>query len=114
MNGYGHSDAGKRRFDRYSDMIRKVTCLFTQVFLNQKELLDTETEFFSRDAANLDDFLFDQDSGFSKVEAIRQFDFLDFVFIEMDPTLRPWAKFASKVPTPSILDNGPRTDVPQN
>lgn len=59
--------------------------------------MDTETEFFSRDANDLDEFLFDQESGFSKLEAAHQFNFIDFVFIEIDANSRPWSKNLKKV-----------------
>ncbi|CAD8132817.1 unnamed protein product [Paramecium octaurelia] len=90
VNGYGKSETGKQQFERYCGQIRKL-------FLNQKELLDTETEFFSRDANDLDEFLYDQDSGYSKQEAANQFNFIDFVFIEIDANLRPWSKHLKKV-----------------
>lgn len=59
--------------------------------------MDTETEFFTRDVSNLDDFLFDAESGYQSGDAARLFDFLDFIFVEMDASLRPWSKFSQKI-----------------
>ena len=59
--------------------------------------MDTETEFFTRDVSNLDDFLFDADCGYQSGDAARLFDFLDFIFVEMDASLRPWSKFSQKI-----------------
>jgi hypothetical protein len=39
--------------------------------MTQKELLDTETEFFVRDVSNLEQFLFEGDSGYSSRDAAR-------------------------------------------
>lgn len=63
----------------------------------QKELVDTETEFFIRDRNNLDDFLYELDSSYVKKEAAKFFDHLDIIFISGDPYLLPWAPSAKKV-----------------
>ena len=63
----------------------------------QKELVDTETEFFIRDKDNIDDFLYELDSSYVKKEAAKLFDHLDIIFIAGDPYLLPWAPSAKKV-----------------
>ena len=65
--------------------------------MSQKELLDTETEFFIRDLENLDDFLYELDSIYVNPESARLFNFLDMVFIQGESNLRPWALKARKV-----------------
>ena len=45
-----------------------------QILSEQKELVDTETEFFIRDRENLDDFLYEIESSNLKREAGNNFD----------------------------------------
>lgn len=40
----------------------------------QKELVDTETEFFIRDKENLDDYLYEIESSYLRKEAANNFD----------------------------------------
>lgn len=70
---------------------------FLKIFLGQKELLDTETEFFIRDLHNLDDFLYELDSIYVSSESARLFDFLDMIFIQGESNIRPWSPQTSKV-----------------
>ena len=37
-----------------------------KIFINKKELIDTETEFYIRNKDNLDDFLYERSSSFVK------------------------------------------------
>ena len=52
-----------------------------------------------RGVHDLDEFLFEGDSGFASQESARQFDFIDLVFIEMESNLRPWSPGAHKLST---------------
>ncbi len=40
----------------------------------QKELLDNETEFFTRDKYDLDDYLYELDTSYTRKEAANAFD----------------------------------------
>lgn len=75
--------------------MRKLKIL--KIFLRQKELLDTETEFFIRDLSNLDDFLYESDSIYVSPEAARLFNFLDMIFIQGESNLHPWCPKNFKV-----------------
>lgn len=66
-------------------------------FLRQKDLLDTETEFFVCDRNNIGDFLYEMSGNFISKEAAKSFDFIDMVFVEGDANLRPWSPKASLV-----------------
>jgi hypothetical protein len=68
------------------------------MFLGAKELLDTESEFYVRTAENLEDFLFEGEE-FSKKESGIAFDYIDFVFIEIESNVRPWSAFSKKMVT---------------
>lgn len=68
-----------------------------QALNSQKELIDTETEFFIRDRHNIDDFLYELDSSYVKKEAAKLFDHVDIIFISGEPYLLPWAPSAKKV-----------------
>jgi hypothetical protein len=59
--------------------------------------MDTETECFIRDKDNIDDFLYEIDSGFVKKEGATNFDALDIVFITGDANIRPWSLSMKKV-----------------
>ena len=65
--------------------------------LEQQELLDTETEFFFRDKDNVDDFLFELNSSYSKKESADLFNNVDMIFIEGDSNVRPWSPSLRKV-----------------
>ena len=59
--------------------------------------MDTETECFIRDKDNIDDYLYEIDSGYVKKENAINFDQLDMVFITGDANIRPWANSMKKV-----------------
>lgn len=50
-----------------------------------------------RSRNDLDDFLYELDSPYSRPQAARAFDYIDMVFMEGEPSLLPWAPAASKV-----------------
>ena len=64
-------------------MIKKVQnyWIIYKFVLKQKDLLDTEMEFFIRDKADLDDVLYEADSDTNKKESALFFDSMDMVFI---------------------------------
>ncbi|EGR31050.1 hypothetical protein IMG5_118860 [Ichthyophthirius multifiliis] len=70
-----------------------------KVMTEQKELVDTETEFFIRDKNNLDDYLYEIESSYLKKEAANNFDQLDMIFIIGDANVRPWSIQMRKILT---------------
>ena len=68
-----------------------------KICAEQKELLDTETECYIRDKDNLDDFIYEIDSGNMKKESAINFDQLDMIFITGDANVRPWSTSMRKV-----------------
>ena len=77
-----------------------------QILSEQKELVDTETEFFLRDRDNLDDFLYEVETSNLKREAGNNFDQLDMIFVTGDANVRPWSKSMRKV----IAEGGKRAN----
>ena len=63
----------------------------------QKEFIDIETEYITREKNNIDDFLYEPDSGYAKVESAKLFDHLDMIFICGDSYLLPWHSSAKNV-----------------
>ncbi|KRX08132.1 hypothetical protein PPERSA_01677 [Pseudocohnilembus persalinus] len=72
------------------DKISDIQEISQQVLAEQKELIDTETEFFIRDKDNLDDFLYEVESSHLRKESSNNFDQLDIVFLSGDTNIRPW------------------------
>jgi hypothetical protein len=68
-----------------------------KIFINSKELIDTETEFYIRNREDLDDFLYERSSSFVKKEAAKLFDHIEMVFVAGDSNLHPWSPKANKV-----------------
>lgn len=60
-------------------------------------MIDTEIEFYIRDRDNIDEFLYEIDSSFVRVESGKMFDSVDLIFFEGDANLRPWSPNAYKV-----------------
>ena len=60
-------------------------------------MIDTEIEFFIRDRESIDEFLYEIDSSFVRIESGKMFDSIDLVFFEGDANLRPWSPNAYKV-----------------
>lgn len=65
--------------------------------MGKKEMIDTEIEFFIRDRESIDEFLYEIDSSFVRIESGKMFDSIDLVFFEGDANLRPWSPNAYKV-----------------
>ena len=59
-------------------------------------MIDTELEFFIADRDSIDDFLYEIDSSFVRVECGKMFDSIDMIFFEGDANLRPWSPTAYK------------------
>ena len=106
INGYPRTLKGLHAFDEFHWAIKKVPPphFFQPIFLpnfkiltEQKEFIDIETEYITREKDNLDDFLYEPDSGYAKVESGKLFDHLDMIFICGDPYLLPWHHSAQKV-----------------
>ncbi|CAK61665.1 unnamed protein product (macronuclear) [Paramecium tetraurelia] len=57
----------------------------------QKELIDTENEFYVRNRDTIEDFLYEVESSYVKKESALKFDQLDVIFIIGDCHTRPWA-----------------------
>ncbi|EAR85528.2 hypothetical protein TTHERM_00442780 (macronuclear) [Tetrahymena thermophila SB210] len=89
VNAYSDTPSGQKQFSEFENMIK-------QYFLRQKDLMDTETEFFVCDKNNICDFLYEMSGSFVSKEAAKSFDFIDMVFIEGDANLRPWSDKASQ------------------
>jgi hypothetical protein len=90
VNGYSKTEHGKAQFAEFEALIK-------QIFKDQRDFVDTETEFVIRTKDNLDDFLFELDSSYVKVSAAKYFDHVDMVFIEGDANLLPWSPSAAKM-----------------
>ena len=84
VNGFTKNQDGYKKFSDFQYIIMKICA-------EQKELMDTETECFIRDRDNIDDFLYEIDSGYLLKESAINFDLLDIVFISGDVNTRPWA-----------------------
>ncbi|CAD8196616.1 unnamed protein product [Paramecium octaurelia] len=63
----------------------------------QKELIDTENEFYVRNRDTIEDFLYEVESSYVKKEAALKFDQLDVIFIIGDCHTRPWAAHMTKI-----------------
>ncbi|CAD8200712.1 unnamed protein product [Paramecium pentaurelia] len=63
----------------------------------QKELIDTENEFYVRNRDTIEDFLYEVESSYVKKEAAQKFDQLDVIFIIGDCHTRPWAVHMAKI-----------------
>ncbi|CAK93693.1 unnamed protein product (macronuclear) [Paramecium tetraurelia] len=67
-----------------------------QLLTGKKEMIDTELEFFIADRDTIDDFLYEIDSSFVRIECGKMFDSIDLIFFEGDANLRPWSPNAYK------------------
>jgi hypothetical protein len=100
INGYSKTYAGTVAFEQYEMLVRKVGCFalhLCKCFLEFKDMVDTEIEFYIRTKDSVDDMLYEFDSSFVKREAAKQFDSIDIIFFEGDANLRPWSDTANKV-----------------
>ncbi|CAD8200721.1 unnamed protein product [Paramecium octaurelia] len=89
VNGYGKCIKGFRSSEHYKQIIK-------EVLTGKKEMIDTELEFFFADRDSIDDFLYEIDSSFVRVECGKMFDSIDLIFFEGDANLRPWSPNAYK------------------
>ncbi|CAD8107208.1 unnamed protein product [Paramecium primaurelia] len=89
VNGYGKCVKGFRSSEHYKQIIK-------EVLTGKKEMIDTELEFFFADRDSIDDFLYEIDSSFVRVECGKMFDSIDLIFFEGDANLRPWSPNAYK------------------
>ena len=106
INGYPRTLKGLHSFDEFHWAIKKVNVpifcqktefsLIFKIFTEQKEFIDIETEYITREKDNLDDFLYEPDSGYAKVDSGKLFDHVDMIFISGDPYLLPWHHSAQK------------------
>lgn len=72
--------------------VSRFEVLIKQEMFKHKNLMDTETEFLSRDLLDLEDMLYEQSSCHLRKEAALYFDTIDLVFINGDPKLPCWGK----------------------
>ena len=56
-----------------------------------------DIQIIEKTHANLDDFLYETDSNYTRKTAAKLFDYIDVVFIEGDVNLLPWQTHAQKV-----------------
>jgi hypothetical protein len=54
-------------------------------------MIDTEIEFLVRDRKSVEEFLYEVDSAYVRIEAGKYFDQIDIVFFEGDANMRPWS-----------------------
>lgn len=54
-------------------------------------MIDTEVEIFICDRYSINDFLYEVDSGYVKVDSGKNFDQIDMAFFEGDANMRPWS-----------------------
>lgn len=72
--------------------VSKFEVLIKQEMFKHKNLMDTETEFLSRDLHDLEDMLYEQSSCHLRKESALYFDTIDLVFINGDPKVPSWGK----------------------
>ncbi|KRX04502.1 hypothetical protein PPERSA_04317 [Pseudocohnilembus persalinus] len=92
VNGYGNDEKSKLSFVEFQVQILKICS-------DQKELVDTEIECFYRDKNNLDDYLYDVQTGHIKKEYAYNFDHIDMIFICGNSNIRPWDIKMNKILT---------------
>ncbi|KAL4441119.1 hypothetical protein ABPG74_002069 [Tetrahymena malaccensis] len=92
VNGYQKTREG---FQKFSDFQYNIV----KIMQEQKELVDTETEYLIRDKDNVEDFLYEIESSYLKKEAASNFDSLDIIFITGDANVRPWSRSMKKILT---------------
>ena len=75
-----------------------------QVITEQDENLEGRNyNLIERDKNDLDEYLFDLSTSYSKREAANNFDILDLICVIGDVNLLPWQKAAEKVPWPKTI-----------
>jgi len=79
-------------YDPNKNPISKFEMLIKTELLKLKSLMDTETEFITRDVTDLEDMLYEQSSCHLKKESALYFDTLDMIFINGDPRIAPWGR----------------------
>ncbi|CAD8187463.1 unnamed protein product [Paramecium pentaurelia] len=89
VNGYGKCLKGFRSSEHFKQIIK-------DLLTGKKEMIDTELEFFIADRDTIDDFLYEIDSSFVRIECGKMFDSIDLIFFEGDANLRPWSPNAYK------------------
>lgn len=90
VNGYSKNGDGMKKFTEFQYLIMKI-------FAEQKQLIDTETEFFIRDKQNVEDFLYEVEGSYLKKQAANNFDQVDIVFLTGDANVRPWSPSMQKI-----------------
>ena len=81
----------------FCNTIGHYSSFLVQIFKEQNDLIDTDTEFFVRDRNNIEDFLYEMNGDFINKNAAKKFDSLDMIFIGGDQNLRPWSESALRV-----------------
>lgn len=90
VNGFAIDEEGIRSLAEFEEIIRTE-------FSHQKELVDTETDFFIRDRLSIEDLLYEPESGFLNRGNAMNFDNYDMIFLAGPTTLLPWNKAANNV-----------------
>ena len=72
--------------------VSKFEMIIKDIMLENRFLMDTETEFISRDISDIDDLLYEQSSSYLRKESALFFDTIDMIFINGDPMIIPWGK----------------------
>jgi len=73
------------------------------LFLDQKEIPDSELEFIIRNKEEIEEFLYEFNSSTMKRENGENFDHTDMIFIIGSSNLLPWSPSAKKVDFLSII-----------
>ena len=100
VNGYNNDRAGIQKFEFFKFQILEVQdTVHIQLIKGQKELIDTENEFYLRDRESVEDFIYEQENSHIKQETGKQFDQLDIIFLAASNNAHPWAMNMRKILT---------------
>jgi hypothetical protein len=90
VNAHPPNPKGQKDFLEFRYLVQKS-------FLEQNELVDTETEFIIRDATSVIEFLYEIPSSWVNQNAIKAFNNFDMVFVSGCGTILPWSPFMERV-----------------
>jgi len=91
VNAYSQSDEGRRRYREFRE-------IFLQILTRQNDNLEwREYDLVERNKNDVDDYLFDLNTSYSKKESANNFDIIDLICVAGDVNLLPWQKSAEKV-----------------
>lgn len=90
LNGFPVDEDGVRNIIEFEELVR-------EQIKAQKGLVDTETDISIKDKTNIEEILYEPESGYLNRSAAMAFDNYDMVFLSGSTNLLPWSKSVSKV-----------------